>query len=63
MTDAQLSQLVEKLTKENRELRFALQAAWPYVHGHCTINYTRKQITAALLGKAREIYWGFAKMA
>lgn len=38
-------------TERERQLLFALQAAWPYVHGWCTIQSARNQVSQALFGR------------
>ena len=38
-------------TERERKLLFALQAAWPYVHGWCTIQSARNEVSQALFGR------------
>lgn len=38
-------------TERERQLLFALQAAWPYVHGWCTIQSARNEVSRALFGR------------
>lgn len=38
-------------TERERQLLFALQAAWPYVHGWCTIQSARNEVSKALFGR------------
>ncbi len=43
-----------RLEQRNLQLIFALQDAWTYVHGNCTINSVRKQVGNALRGEPGE---------
>jgi hypothetical protein len=39
---------LSELEKDAANLLFALHDAWPYVHGHCTIESTKKAIQALI---------------
>lgn len=39
------------VTEREKQLLFALQSAWPYVHQWCTISSVRNEVTKALFGR------------
>lgn len=52
--------IIDRLREENAELKatnlrllFALQDAWPYIHGWCTIRSIKRRVEFALFGSYR----------
>jgi hypothetical protein len=46
---APVQEPLSELEKDAANLLFALHDAWPYVHGHCTIESTKKAIQALMI--------------
>jgi hypothetical protein len=49
MTKDNVQEPLTELQKDAANLLFALHDAWPYVHGHCTIESKKKAIQALIV--------------